>query len=330
LRLAAVVLLSITLSIVPSASAVRIGSTECTVDVRARSANLDCTLTTAGGGLSLGGSPTITTGVAGGEAAAFGYDGFGRLVRTDVGGRVTSYRYDDAGRLSALVDASDETTTYQYDSLGRVVAAGGSSFAYSDQGLVRATGGDGNVVEYTYDSVSNLLSINQGENQGRFAYDAHRRVTLVEASAVRTEYDYEGRDLVRRVQNGEVTEYGYDQQRRLVRSSGARGQVVNYDYDNDGSLLHVSSSSGVTTFSYDRAGRLIAIVGTDGGGTEFGYDPAGLLAVVVPAVGDEVLVNFEQGDIERPLVMGMLWTDGGGDSFSVTPRGRLRTCSTCP
>jgi YD repeat-containing protein len=243
---------------------------------------------------------------------------------------VTSYRYDDAGRLSALVDPNGEITMYEYDSLGRVVAAGDSTFAYSDQGLFRAIGGEGEIVEYTYDSVSNLLSINQGESQGRFAYDALRRVILVETTAVRTEYDYGGRQLVGRVQNGEVTEYSYDQQGRLARSSGPRGQVVDYDYDSDGSLLHVSSAGGVTSFRYDRAERLTTIVGADGGATEFAYDDAGLFAAVVPAAGDEVLVDFEEGDPDEPVTLGMLWSDGDGSSVSVTPRGRLRTCSDCP
>jgi YD repeat-containing protein len=330
LRSAVLVVLTVAFAIVPSASAVQIGSTDCSLDVRARSGNLECTLATAGGGLSLGGSPSITTAVSDGEAAALGYDAFGRLVRADVGGRTTSYMYDEAGRLSAIVDPGGETTSYEYDSIDRVVAAGDSRFVYSDQGLVRATGDQGDIVEYTYDSVSNLLSINQGESRGRFAYDAHRRVTLVETTAVRTEYDYVGRQLVRRVQNGDVTEYSYDQQGRLVHSSGPRGQVVDYDYDSDGSLLHVSTAGGVTSFSYDRAERLTAIVGADGGATEFAYDDSGLLAAVVPAAGDEVLINFEQGDPNEPVTLGMLWSDGDGSSVSVTPLGRLRTCSSCP
>ena len=117
---------------------------------------------------------------------------------------------------------------------------------------------------------------------------------------------------------------------RLVRSSGPRGQVVDYDYDSDGSLLHVSTAGGVTSFGYDRAGRLTAIVGTDGGATEFTYDDAGLLAAVLPAAGDEVLVNFEHADLNEPVTVGLLWSDGDGNSFSVTLRGRLSTCSTCP
>jgi YD repeat-containing protein len=280
-----------------------------------------------GGALSLSGAPTITTRVAGGEAALFRYDAFGRLVAADVGGRLTSYGYDDAGRLSVLVDPSGETR-YAYDALGRVVAAGGVSFAYSENGLTRATEANGDVVDYTYDSHGNLLSFNQGDSSGRFTYDGQRRVTLVETTAVRTVYDYDGRRVIRRVQEGEVTEYTYDQRGNLVRS--VDGQAVDYDYGSDGSLVRTSSAGAVTTFSYDRGGRLTAITGPDGGVTEFAYNDAGLVAAVTPEVGDEVLVGFEHGDLSAPVIVGYLWSEDGGPSVSISSRGRLRTCSACP
>jgi YD repeat-containing protein len=190
-----------------------------------------------------------------------------------------------------------------------VVAAGDSRFVYSADGLIRAVGGEGGVVEYTYDSVSNPISINQGESDGRFTYDGHRRVTGVDTTGEPIEYEYDGGELVRRVQDGERTEYACDRHGRLVCSAGPLGQIVDYVYDRDGSLLRASSTIGVTRFT---------------------YDGAGLLTSVVPAVGDEVVVSFEHGDLNAPVSVGFLWSEDGGDSFTVTPRGRLRTCSTCP
>lgn len=330
LRAALLILLAIALVIVPGASAVRIGATECSVDFRANNGNLDCTLTVPGGQLSLGGAPTITTGVPGGEATTIAYDSAGRVVRTDVAGETTSYTYDPEGRLSAFVDPGGMTTTYEYDSLGRVVAAGDSSFLYSDDGLVRAVLREGDVVEYAYDSVSNVISFNQGESHGRLTYDAHRRVTGIDTTAETIEYEYDGRELIRRVQDGEQTEYTYDQRGRLVRSAGPDGQAVDYEYDRDGSLLRAASADRVTTFSYSRGGRLTAIRGADGGVTQFAYGDAGLPTAVSPEVGDEVLVSFEQGDLNAPVTVGFLWSDDDGPSVSLTPRGRLLTCSTCP
>jgi YD repeat-containing protein len=222
LRALVLVLLVIAFAIVPGASAVRIGATECSVELRTSDGNLECSLTAPGGQLSLGGAPTITTGVPGGETATIAYDSAGRVVRTDVGGRTTSYTYDAEGRLSAFVDPGGETTTYEYDSIERVVAAGDSRFVYSDAGLIRAVLGEGDVVEYTYDSVSNLISFNQGESHARFAYDGHQRVTRIDTTAEAIEYEYEGRELVRRVADGVRTEYSYDQRGRLVQERRSR------------------------------------------------------------------------------------------------------------
>ena len=330
-RSSALVLFAIALATVPSAaSAVQIGATGCAVELRTTNGNLECALTAPGGQLSLGGAPTITTGVPGGEEATIAYDSLGRMVRTDVAGRTTSYRYDPVGRLSAFVDPGGETTTYDYDSIGRVVAAGDSRFIYSDDGLIRAVVGGGDVVEYTYDSAGNMISVNQGESHARFTYAGHRRVTGIDTTGETIEYEYDGWKLVRRVMGGELTEYSYDQRGRLVRSAGPDGQVVDYQYDRDGSLLRVSGPGGVTSFTYDRSGRLTAILGAEGGVTRFAYGDAGLPTSIIPEVGDEVLVGFEHGDLNAPMTVGFLWRDDGGPSVSLTPRGRLLTCSTCP
>jgi YD repeat-containing protein len=329
-RSSALLLFAIALTTVPSAaSAIQVGATGCAVELRTTGGNLECALTAPGGQLSLGGAPTITTGVPGGEEATIAYDSLGRVVRTDVAGRTTSYMYDPAGRLSAFVDQGGETT-YEYDSVGRVVAAGDSSFVYSEAGLARALLAEGDVVDYTYDSVSNLISFNQGESHGRFTYDAHRRVTGIDTSAGTIEYEYDGRALVRRVADGVRTEYSYDQRGRLVQSAGSDGQVVAYEYDRGGSLLRVSSPAGVTSFGYDRSGRLTAIMGPDRGVTHFAYGDNGLPTSVLPEVGDEVLVSFEHGDLAAPVTVGFLWSDDSSPSVSLTPKGRLLTCSTCP
>ena len=331
LRASVLALFAIVLAIVPSAaSSIRVGATECSVDLRATNGNLECALTVPGGQLSLGGAPTITTGVPGGETATIAYDSAGRVVRTDVGGRATSYTYDSVGRLSAIAGPGGETTTYEYDSLSRVVAAGEASFLYSDAGLIRAVIGEGDVVECTYDSVSNLISFNQGEGHARLAYDGHRRVTGIDTTAETIEYEYDGRELVRRVEDGVRTEYSYDRRGRLVQSTGPDGDVVDYQYDRDGSLLRASSPGGVTTFSYDRGGLLTAIRGADGGVTHFAYGAAGLPTLVLPDVDDEVLVAFEHGDLNAPVTVGYLWSDEDKPPVSLTTRGRLLTCGSCP
>ena len=40
----------------------------------------------------------------------------------------------------------------------------------------------------------------------------------------------------------------------------------------------------------------------------------GIGAYFIPDVGDEVLVAFDQGDINRPIVLGSLWNKGDGSA----------------
>ncbi len=331
MRSLALVSLAIALLLAPSGGAsVRIGSTECSVDFGAASGNLACTLAITGGGLTLAGSPVLTTQIAGTEPAAFRYDVLGELVAADIGGDVTSYTYDEAGRLTTLVDPGGETTRYAYDSLGRAVAAGDWAFSYSDVGLIRAVRADGGVVDYTYDSVGHVLSVSQDGSAVRFAYDTSGRIVRIDTPAGTIEYQYDGGELTRRVKNGQMTEYSYDKKARLVQSAEQRGETITYKYNSDSSLVRVTDGVGVTRFSYDRSGRLTAIAGPSGEVTPFGYDAAGLVSRVIPATGDDVVVDFQAGERNQPIVIGAVYTDAGGHSFSITLRGRLRTCSACP
>jgi YD repeat-containing protein len=114
------------------------------------------------------GAPITTVAVPGGEAGRFAYDPFGRLVRADVGGRTTTYQYDDAGRLAV---PGGNVVAYDYDPVGvvqydydewhrlrRASGPGGTaSLSYDRAGrLVAITGTDGGVTSFAYDSAGQL------------------------------------------------------------------------------------------------------------------------------------------------------------------------------
>lgn len=329
MRLVVPVALALVLVFAPGgAAAFQVGGTTCSVHFRTRSANLDCALAIPGGTLTLAGSPAITVDVHGGEQAAFTYDALGRPVAADVGAARTSYLYGDDGRLRSA-SGPGGTITYTYDSLGRLAGAGGATFQYGGLGLVHAVGPDGSSVAYSYDSAGNVLTVHAGTSTGQFVYGRHHRVAsaAVDGSTSAYQYDAAG-EPVTKVEDGNTTQYSYDSRRKLVQSVGA--DSVAYSYNHAGSLIAAAGNAGVTRFTYGRGGRLAAITDPGGAVTSFGYNGDGRLATVLPRLGQEVVVDFLEGDPDAPIVTGVNYRDDLGERFTLDLRGRLITCDTCP
>jgi len=157
-------------------------------------------------------------------------------------------------------------------------------------------------------------------------------VTLARAQdgwTIEYEYDRPGR-VVRRDVSGETAAYTYDERGSLLASRGSSGDTVEYTYDRDESLVAVARSDGSTRLAYDSLGRLVAVTDPRGETTAYSYDGAGhVLGVVLPD-GDETVIQFEEGDPNRPIVIGHLYGGQRPSSLTLTATGRLLTCSDCP
>jgi YD repeat-containing protein len=218
-------------------------------------------------------------GFAAGSRTAFTYDGVGQLktVRLPTGETVT-YEYDDAHRLTDIIDGLGNRVHYGLDLAGHRtlievrdstgVAVQRESRDYDSLGrLAELLSGAGVKSTYDYDAEGKLEEMTVGEGADaattRLSYDALDRLkTVTDALAGLTTSGYDGQDVITQVTtpNGAATGFtvnGFGETR--VETSPDRGTLTR-SYDEAGNLESETDARGVTTaYDYDALNRLIAI-----------------------------------------------------------------------
>ncbi|WP_330238533.1 putative T7SS-secreted protein [Streptomyces sp. NBC_00525] len=185
-----------------------------------------------------------------GGTITFERDPLGRVIRKDVGGRVTTYAYDRAGRLLEAV-GPDSEIRYRYDRRGAVKTelVDGRALSYSYDALGRRTGRvtpTGHVTSYTYGPDGRAHSLTSGGHRIDFTHDdAGRELTRAydDALTMTSAWDEAGR----------LTAQHIDAGTRAVNSRA-------YTYRADGHLISVADrKSGTRTFDLDPVGRVTAV-----------------------------------------------------------------------
>ncbi|HUU01400.1 MAG TPA: RHS repeat-associated core domain-containing protein [Myxococcota bacterium] len=260
---------------------------------------------------------------------SFGYDARGRLESmTDGSGpdaRVYQHTYypdgPQEGYLWTITDPLGRIVSFDYDTAGRVTGQ---------------TLPDGRVIQYGYDSNGNVTSVTPPGRPGHdFNYtpiDLQQDYTpppVIGAGANLTHYDYnlDGQlELVTRP-DGQAIDLGYDTAGRLAQIDIPRGRVeLTYDagtgqlseivdpdggslsYTWDGMLLTGTTWSGEVNGSvvreYDDDFRLSALL-IDGQSTiSYGYDDDGLLT----QAGDMTLTRDPQNGLVSGTTLGDVTT----------------------
>ena len=201
-----------------------------------------------------------------GNITSYDYDDLGRLIKTtlpDPDGNadttddipVLKYTYDAAGNLLSEKDAFDNGTSYLYDDLGRLKTAietGSGGAALSETG-------------YTYDIAGNLLSLTDPVgNETSWIYDdLNRPIEEQNGSGFSRlmEYDAAGNLTSRTDRNDRRIEYGYDDlYRRTTEQWLDENEFVIHQFDTHYDLAGqiISAGDGVSDYqyTYDHLGRV--------------------------------------------------------------------------
>ncbi|MGW6739327.1 DUF6531 domain-containing protein [Streptomyces sp. NPDC055025] len=223
-----------------------------------------------------------------GVTTRYAYDPNGALAAvTDPLGNSRTYRNDEAGMVLAHTDAQGRTTILVRDAFGRPVSVTDADGAtttctWTVEGhLTSHTRPDGATQRWTYDGEGNCLTETDANGgitiyeythfdqpasrtspdgaRYEFRYDSELRLTEVRNAAGLTwtyTYDTVGRLVSETDFDGRTLHYSYDPSGRGHSRTNPLGQTVTTHLDDAGRVIARDVEGAVTTYAYDRSGRL--------------------------------------------------------------------------
>ncbi len=246
------------------------------------------------------------------------YDSDGNLtVQTDGNGNTTSYNYDSEGKCNGVTVRRTEadgqvreyTSTYSYDSAGNVTAVisntgavTGYEYDFRNNRTAMITS-DGKRTEYTYDNQDNLIMA---------AYP--------DGTTEHFTYDLNGNNISAVSRMGIRITMTYDKLNRLLKKTYADGTEESYTYDANGNVLtYTSVTGGVTAYTYDSMNRNTSITDAYGTITTFEYDQRSLHTKTIDGLGNEFNFVYDANGNQTDII----YPDGTSEKTEYDARGRV-------
>jgi RHS repeat-associated protein len=254
------------------------------------------------------------------------YDERGRETsRRDPLGNVTRCEYGERG-LVAVIDALNGCTQLQRDARGEIVALAGPNGGitrFKRDRLGRAIsvedarGGvqsrtldlagrttemrepDGNLRVMTYDAQGNLLSARDANSHVELSYCGMSRLATRTEAGTRLQFHYDTEEQLTSIVNEHGHAYSFElgPTGQIDVERGFDGLLRRYHRDRTGQVLRIDRSTDRwTSYTYDPAGRLVAVEYFDGTRESYEYRADGAL---VAASNDDARVEFERDALGR-------------------------------
>ncbi len=205
----------------------------------------------------------------GNKKVIYTYDELNRLktVKIDWLNQTATYYYDDAGRVTSLVNFNGTVTNYGYDNATRLTSLDNKK---SDSTILAS-------YSFTLDGNGNRTGVSQNEpltvslplGTTNYGYNPQKN-RLWTAGAYSFVYDNEGQ-----LSNGYSATYTFDYEHRLVTAG-----TNQYSYDGGGNRVQVVRSGVTTRYIHDASGNLLAEADGSNNITRYYIYGTGLLAMV--------------------------------------------------
>lgn len=198
------------------------------------------------------------------------YDKYGRLVKTEAGGKSVEYIYNGKNQLAEqIVDGNK--IKFSYTKLGQLeskILCGKDGkelselkYFYSKSGKIISRLANGKLQSYKYDKNDQLLSV----------YDEESKSFIEEYT-----YDPSG-NILKKTIDGKTTTYTYDDANQLVNSTSPDGKITEYAYDAAGRMVR----EGDKTYEFGWLDKIMKVVKNESELTKFEYHNNGQIAKAI-------------------------------------------------
>ena len=221
-----------------------------------------------------------------GNVTRYTYDVLGRLVRVVTpldSGRTsqTDYTYDPNGNIieertrtgSAATSTTARVTTYGYDDMGRVIQVKGNGKEDGKSGADQLQ-----YTQYVYDKLGNVTKMYTGLHSPLTISSSGGVTTTGDSAYSVTRYDYDRYSrLVKQTDPlGKSETYTYDLNGNLTQKTDRRGVTTRNNFDAMGRMTRTEANSDYFLFSYTSSNQLREVKNF-GKTTTYSYDGFGRL-----------------------------------------------------
>jgi RHS repeat-associated protein len=265
------------------------------------------------------------------------HDGDGRITSVTAHHRdrkqvLVRYDYNEAGDLTAITDAMEQTIRIQYrrHRMVQQTDRNGQSFywEYDQQGRCIHTWGDGGLlegwIEYHPEAGYNLVTNSQGQTT-TYYYTSDYLVTQIKdplGNSRFTEYT-EDAEIYREIDEAaNVTGYAYDERGNRTAIIQPDGSIYRFQYDQEDRLiLATDPQGGSRTYIYYKnekhKGLLHTVTEADGSISIFRYSQRNLLSKVEHEGEHATLLEYDDDANLAAITL----PDGGRASWEYDPWG---------